>query len=58
MDKPPVKVSKSGVSSVSPADILRSQAGQAEIRKTLKSNMYTGQTKGTSGATAGQRSKR
>lgn len=32
-ERPPVHVSKSGVHSVNPADILRSSVGQAEIRK-------------------------
>ena len=32
-DRPPVHVSKSGVHSVNPADILRSTVGQSEIRK-------------------------
>jgi hypothetical protein len=32
-DRPPVHVSKNGVHSVNPADILRSSVGQAEIRK-------------------------
>jgi len=41
-DKPPVHISKSGVSSVSPADILRSTAGQREIQKTIDSNIYRG----------------
>jgi hypothetical protein len=39
-EKPPVRVSKSGVSSVSPADILRSAAGQREIQKTVSSGLY------------------
>ncbi|HET6232485.1 MAG TPA: hypothetical protein VFE05_20585 [Longimicrobiaceae bacterium] len=42
-EKPPVHVSKSGVSSVSPADILRSEAGQREIAKMVNSRMYTDQ---------------
>lgn len=32
-DRPPVHVSRSGVHSVNPADILRSSVGQSEIRK-------------------------
>lgn len=32
-ERPPVHVSKSGVHSVNPADILRSSVGQSEIRK-------------------------
>ncbi len=32
-DSPPVHLSKSGVHFVNPADILRSKAGQSEIRK-------------------------
>jgi hypothetical protein len=32
-ERPPVRVSKNGVQSVNPADILRSSAGQSEIRK-------------------------
>jgi hypothetical protein len=40
MEKPPVRVSKSGVSSVSPADIVRSRAGQAQIQKTIRSGIY------------------
>jgi len=39
---PPVHISRSGVSSVDPADILRSAAGQREIRKTLNAAIYTG----------------
>lgn len=39
-EKPPVRVSKSGVSSVSAADILRSAVGQREIRKTVQSGLY------------------
>jgi hypothetical protein len=39
-EHPPVHISKSGVSSVSAADILRSAAGQREIYKTLSSGIY------------------
>ena len=39
-EKPPVRVSKSGVSSVSAADILRSAVGQREIRKSVQSGLY------------------
>lgn len=39
-EHPPVRISKSGVSSVSAGDILRSAAGQREIHKTLSSGIY------------------
>lgn len=39
---PPVYSSKSGVSFVRPIDILRSAAGQREIRKTMNAAIYTG----------------
>lgn len=56
MDKPPVKVSKSGVSSVSPIDVLRSRAGQAEIQKTIRSKIYSRNT--SSSGTAAARAKK
>lgn len=40
-ERPPVHVSRSGVSSIRPADILRSAAGQREIRKTMDAAIYT-----------------
>ncbi len=60
LEKPPVRVSKSGVSSVSPVDVLRSRAGQAEIQKTIRSNIYSRKTPQPSAAsaTAGSRAKR
>ena len=50
-EKPPVRVSKSGVSSVAPADILRSAAGQREIQKTVTSGIYR-QKQGGAGSSA------
>jgi hypothetical protein len=60
LEKPPVKVNKAGVSSVSPEDVLRSRAGQAEIQKTIRSNIYSRNLAGsaTGRATAGARAKR
>lgn len=40
-DKPSVTVSRSGVSSVKAADIIRSRAGQEELRKTRDAKLYT-----------------
>jgi hypothetical protein len=39
-DGPPVRVSSSGVGYVKAADILRSPAGQREIRRTVESGVY------------------
>lgn len=50
-EKPPVRVSKPGASSVAPADILRSVAGQREIQKTVTSGIYR-QKHGGAGSSA------
>lgn len=40
LERPTVTVSNSGVSSVKAADIIRSRAGQAELRKTRDAKIY------------------
>lgn len=47
MDKPPVRINNAGVISVSAYDVLRSRAGQEQIRKTLHSKIYTGNARPT-----------
>lgn len=58
IDKPPVKVSKAGVSSVSPEDVIRSRVGQEEIQKTIRAKLYKRSVASSSGtAAAGERVK-
>jgi hypothetical protein len=39
-ERPPVTFNRAGVSSVSPADLIRSRVGQEQLQKVLNSSMY------------------